>query len=184
MELVRRRGPGGSLPALLDRPFFNDFDRLFDSLMPMPWFALGSGSSPAAMSPAVDVLDEDGQLVVRADLPGVDPDSLTVEAENGYLKISATRSSNNEQRRGGYVRLERSFGSFQRTLRLPEGVDPQSINAAYRDGVLEVRIPSGQSIAAQATRIPIEGVAAAQIVDSEATETDAADAVSSSSSDS
>lgn len=172
MELVRRRGPAESLPALLDRPFFNDFDQLFDSLMPMPipWFLLDSRQAQR-LTPAVDVLEQDGQLVVHADLPGVDPDSLKVEAENGYLKISAQRSSQNEERRGGYVRLERSFGSFQRTLQLPDGVDPTEINASYRDGVLEIRMPSARAAVQTATRIPIEGVQASQVLEGEATET-------------
>ncbi len=79
--------------------------------------------------------------MLRVDLPGVKDDDVKVELDDHVLTISGQRSSENEQRGDGYRRVERSFGSFSRSLRLPDGVDPEQIHASFERGVLEVTIP-------------------------------------------
>jgi HSP20 family protein len=91
--------------------------------------------------PALDVLEEGEEYVLRADLPGVGDDDVKVEVEEGVLTIAGKRQSGHEERKDGYHRVERFSGSFSRRLTLPEGVDPESIKAHFERGVLEVRIP-------------------------------------------
>jgi HSP20 family protein len=91
--------------------------------------------------PAVDLVEEEGDYVLRADLPGVSEKDVKVELEDGVLEISGERSSEREERKEGYHRIERASGRFSRSLTLPEGVDPESIRAHFDNGVLEVRVP-------------------------------------------
>jgi HSP20 family protein len=92
-------------------------------------------------TPAVDVVRDDGHLVVRADVPGIKPEEITVEAANGYLTVSGKHEESEETTEESYVRRERRYGAFTRRLGLPEGVDPKKIKASVHDGVLEVVIP-------------------------------------------
>jgi HSP20 family protein len=91
--------------------------------------------------PAVDLVEEGDHYVLRADLPGVSQDELKVELEDNVLTLSGERKSEHEERKDGYYRIERASGSFSRSLTLPEGVDPDAIQARFERGVLEVRIP-------------------------------------------
>ena len=91
----------------------------------------------------VDELRENGTLVVRAELPGIDPDKDTeLTVQNGMLHIRAERREEEETEENGYVRHETHYGSFFRTLPLPAGVSEADVEASYKDGVLEVRVPA------------------------------------------
>jgi HSP20 family protein len=93
--------------------------------------------------PAVEVLERDGQLVVRADVPGLEPDQIRVELQDGQLVISGERTQEREEREeGGIYRTERSYGSFRRVIALPEGVDLDRATANFENGVLEVTMPA------------------------------------------
>ena len=89
----------------------------------------------------MDLIEEDDDFVLRADLPGVDEDAVTVELEDNVLTIAGYRKSEHEDRKDGYYRIERASGAFSRSLTLPEGTDPETINANFKKGVLEVRVP-------------------------------------------
>ena len=91
--------------------------------------------------PAMDLVEEGGEYVLRADLPGLDEQDVKIELDERLLTISGERSSRQEERREGYYRYERASGSFSRSLTVPEGVDPEAIRASFEKGVLEVRIP-------------------------------------------
>ncbi|MDQ2895974.1 MAG: Hsp20/alpha crystallin family protein [Actinomycetota bacterium] len=92
-------------------------------------------------TPAVDVLENETDYTLRADLPGLSEKDVAIEVENDVLTIAGERRSEHEERTGGYYRLERSSGSFRRSLQVPEGVDPGAIIAQFENGVLEVTIP-------------------------------------------
>jgi len=113
------------------------------------------GDAPTRWAPALDVLQEDGDIVVRAELPGVKPDDVDITLHNGVLTISGERKAE-EQREGSshYVR-ERRFGSFRRSMTLPQGVNESSISARFDGGVLEVRV-SGAAAVQEPKRIQIE----------------------------
>jgi HSP20 family protein len=98
-------------------------------------------SSRAAWVPQVEVLQRGDNLVVRADLPGLRPEDVRVDVDNGALTISGERSYQTEDENEGLYHSERVYGSFIRTIPLPQGVNPEDVQARVADGVLEVTIP-------------------------------------------
>ncbi len=103
--------------------------------------ATGNGAGSSRWVPAMDLVEESDHFVLRADLPGIDEDAVSVEVEDNVLTVSGKRTSEHEDRKEGYHRIERAFGSFSRSLTLPEGIDAEGIEASFRNGVLEVRVP-------------------------------------------
>jgi HSP20 family protein len=91
--------------------------------------------------PAMDLVETQDHFVVRADLPGVTEEDISIELEDNVLTISGERKLEEKAEKEGYFRVERSFGRFARTLTLPDGVDAEAIDAQFDSGVLEVRIP-------------------------------------------
>ena len=110
----------------------------------------------AEWAPAIDVVQEDGDLVVRAELPGVKLEDVDMTVHRGVLTISGEREEQRDEERGGYLVRERRSGSFRRTLQLPEGIDEDSIRARFENGVLEVTIQGGAA-AQGPKRIEVEG---------------------------
>lgn len=108
------------------------FDRLFGEL--------GDGHG-ATWTPAIDVVRDNGNLVVRADVPGIKPDEVKVEVEDDILTVSGSHEETKEQKEKDYLRRERRYGSFTRSLALPAGVEAKKIKAKTHDGVVEVTIP-------------------------------------------
>ena len=108
-----------------------DFDRLFE----------GTSRSAGRWMPRVDVLDQDNALLVRTEVPGVDPESIDVTVEGGALTVKGGRSFTNEENRDNYHRKEIFEGSFERTILLPDGVDAEAVTATSKDGILEISIP-------------------------------------------
>ena len=123
--------------ALLMRPepFSNEVNRLFNTL-----FDAGERSAQR-WTPAMDLVEEEDHFLLRADLPGLAEEDVSIEVQDNTLTVSGERKSEEEQRARGWYRVERSFGRFSRSLTLPEGVDADAISAAFDKGVLEVRIP-------------------------------------------
>jgi HSP20 family protein len=128
-----------------------DFNRLFDSFFGRRDSATASGTG--RWVPAMDLVETDDSLVLRADLPGMDREDIDVEVKDGALTISGERKSEHETQREGYHRVERSFGRFSRSLGLPRGIDAGSVKASFDRGVLEVRMPKPEE--RKATRIEI-----------------------------
>jgi HSP20 family protein len=116
-----------------------EMNRLFGTVFDNP--AGGNGSIARRWIPAMDLVEEDGRYVLRADLPGLAEQDVSVELEDNVLTVSGERKSEHEDRKDGYYRIERASGSFSRSLTLPEGIDPESIQAQFDNGVLEVTIP-------------------------------------------
>lgn len=105
----------------------------------------------------VEEVQEDGNLVVRAELPGIDPDKdVEVSVSDGVLHVVARREERSEKKgEKGRVRSEFRYGELRRDLALPKGVDQGAIKAGYKDGILEVRIPWPAEVEASATKIPV-----------------------------
>lgn len=96
--------------------------------------------------PAVDVLAREGNLVVRVELPGVDPaKDIRVSTEKGELTIHGERRHEEEVEEGNYYRMEGSYGAFERRIPIPDGIDEGAITATYADGVLEVVVPEAMA---------------------------------------
>jgi HSP20 family protein len=130
------------------------FDEAFGSLVRSG--KRQQGEAPSQWAPALDVLQEDGDIVVRAELPGVKQDDVDITYQNGVLTISGVRKAEHEKEGSGYYVRERRYGSFRRSMSLPEGTDESAITARFQDGVLEVRV-AGAAAVREPKRIQIEG---------------------------
>jgi HSP20 family protein len=149
----------------------SEMNRLFNTFFEPAAGGNGSGAVLRRWSPAMDLVETDDNFVLRADLPGVAEDDVKIELEDNVLTVSGERKASHEENKAGYYRVERSYGSFARTLTLPEGVDADSINASFDKGVLEVKIPKPEPRKPRKVAIAV-GTDAPTI---EAAETDAAD---------
>jgi len=136
------------LPAVLDdmeRMMSHFVRRPFAGFDAMPFRGLMSELGTIGMSPAVDVFEESGSIVVKAELPGLKSKDIEVKLVENTLEISGEKKTEEKIDRRDYLKVERSYGRFSRTLRLPEGLDAEHVTAKFTDGLLEVRIPRIES---------------------------------------
>ena len=140
----------------------SEVNRLFDTFFSgRP----GDGGAMRRWVPAMDLLATDEHLVLRADLPGLDREDVNVEIKDGVLTVSGERKAEREERGRDFYRAERAFGSFSRSLALPEHVDAEKISADFDKGVLEIRIPKPEERKPQRVKIgskSVEGTATEQ----------------------
>jgi HSP20 family protein len=115
-------------------PFSNEVNRLFNTL-------LSPEGRTQRWTPAMDLVEAGDHYVLRADLPGMSEDDVSIEIHDNVLTISGERRDEHEEKREGWNRVERSFGSFSRSLTLPEGVDPDAVAAEFDKGVLSITVP-------------------------------------------
>ena len=130
MSLVRYE------PVNLFDQFNHEINRLFSSSYGLP-----AANEERNWAPAVDIREEDDRFLLIADIPGVKREDVEVTLEEGVLTIKGERHTRNEETREGFHRKERVHGTFMRQFTLPDTVNPDSINAAINDGVLEIGIP-------------------------------------------
>jgi HSP20 family protein len=123
----------------------SEMNRLFQSFFDTPSTSGGgNGGNAGALRrwhPPMDLVETEDHFVLKADLPGVDENDVKVELEDSVLTIAGERRHEEEVKSGGYYRLERATGVFSRSLTLPEGINPDAVQASFDKGVLEVRIP-------------------------------------------
>jgi HSP20 family protein len=138
MAIVRWE-PFRDLVSLQDR-----MNRLFDESF--RGATRGAGDDDWALggswAPAVDIYEQDGNIVLKAELPGVDPKDVDVRVENNVLTLRGERKLDNEVKRENYHRVERSYGAFSRSFTLPNVIDTEKIKAEYKDGVLRMTLPT------------------------------------------
>jgi HSP20 family protein len=115
--------------------FQTDINRVFDT------FFGGANGASRRWVPPMDLVETDDQLVLKADLPGLERDDVNVEIKDGVLTVSGERKAEHEETKNGYHRVERAYGGFSRSLALPRGVDAEQVQAEFDKGVLEVLIP-------------------------------------------
>lgn len=124
---LTRWDPFGELADLRTR-----FERMFDEIAP--------GREHAWM-PAIDVVRDNGNLVLHADIPGIKPEEVKIEIEDDILTVSGEHEEHKEEKDKDFIRRERRYGSFRRSMAIPAGVEAKKIKAKTHDGVLEVTIP-------------------------------------------
>jgi HSP20 family protein len=117
----------------------NEMNRLFGTVFDAP--ASGNGGTLRRWMPAMDLIETTDHFVLRADLPGMSEEDVNIEVEDRVLTVSGERKVEHTDSKEGYFRVERAFGSFSRSLTLPEGVNPEAVSASFDRGVLEVEIP-------------------------------------------
>ena len=142
-----------------------EMNRLFTSLFDSPTRP-ASGDTTRRWIPAIDLVESGDQYVLHADLPGLSEQDINVELESGVLKISGERKSESTAEKGGYRRIERSYGSFSRSLTLPDGVNPDAVEASFDKGVLEVKIPKPEQIKPRKVTISVGAGAEDQAAES------------------
>lgn len=121
-----------------------DFDRLFEGRPANRW------------TPRVDVFDQDNALMVRSEVPGIDPASIEITVEGGTLSIKGERGFAAADTDTSYHRKEIFEGSFERTILLPDGIDPAGVTASSKDGILEISIPKKAEILPRKVSVEIQ----------------------------
>jgi HSP20 family protein len=111
---------------------------------------------------AVDTRVEEGKFLVHADLPGIDPKDIDVKVVGNVLTIKGSREEKRESKKADYVRREIRYGSFERSIPLPEGIKAEDLKATYRDGVLELSAPMPKEAIPKEVKIEVEGPAASE----------------------
>lgn len=129
----------------------------------MRHFTREPGRSDLPWAPALDAFEEGGTTVIRLELAGVKPDDIDVHVDDGVLVIAGERREDRDVEEGGWIRRERSMGRFERSMRLPRGVDAEQIAARVEHGVLEVRVPKPAE--PQVRKVEIEGAGSERTID-------------------
>jgi HSP20 family protein len=119
-------------------PNMRFFDRFFDD------FGLPELSSDKQWLPTIDVSETDDHVIVRAEVPGMDKKDINITMSDGLLTIQGEKKQEKEEEKENYRFVERHYGSFSRSLRIPNGVDADKIDASYKDGVLKVAVPKSE----------------------------------------
>ena len=119
----------------------NEMNRLFNTFFDPSAPTGRANGTTRRWLPPMDLVETPDHYVLRADLPGLSDGDVNVQLEDNVLTISGQRKAEHEDQQEGYYRLERAFGAFSRSLTLPDGVDPDGVQAQFDRGVLEIRIP-------------------------------------------
>src|SRR5271154_7521937 len=131
------------------------FGRVFNELFERA----GQESNLTTWAPAVDIFENEHELVVKADLPDVDPKALDIRVENNLLTIRGERKFEKKSTEGNYLRVERAYGSFARSFSLANTVNSEAIKADYRDGVLSLSIPKREEAKPKQIKVSVGGPA-------------------------
>jgi len=137
----------------------NELSRLMNGLFE------GNGRTTQTWVPTLDAWETEDALVYAFDLPGVPQDSISVEAEDNLLTVTASREQSSEISREHYHRVERRHGTFSRTVGLPQGVSEDAIKASYKDGVLEIRVPKPEQVKPRKIEVGFTDPASSETID-------------------
>jgi HSP20 family protein len=122
--------------------FGNFFDKDFEKLIPA-----------SAWNPSVDIFENDNEVVVKAELPGMTAKDIDVKLENNILTLKGERHFEKEAKEENYHRIEREYGTFSRTFALPTAVDGEKVTAEYKDGVLKIVLPKREEKKAKPIKV-------------------------------
>ena len=146
----RDANPFTSLQREIDR-LFDDFSRGFPTVSSFPAF------TTPPLTPSMDVTETDKEIEVTAELPGLEEKDVQINVADGVLTIKGEKKAEKEEKDKNYWMVERSYGSFARSLELPAGVDPDAIKASISKGVLKVSVP--KSAPAQVKKVEVKAAA-------------------------
>ncbi len=129
----------------------DDMDRLFET-----FFGQHPEDREGFWAPILDIEESNGNIVVKAEIPGMEKDEIKVSVRNNMLSISGERKQEIETKDKTFHRIERSYGKFSRTITLPSEVDADKIKAAYKDGVLNITLPKPESMKPKQIEVEIK----------------------------
>jgi len=145
MSLVRW-SPRAELESFTRDPFFGRFLDLFGDEF--------AGSGDRTWYPAMDLVEEKDKLVVHLELPGIDAKNVRIDLQHDTLVVQGERQEDREDGKGKYLKREHIYGSFQRSIRLPYGVQADKVKAQYKDGIMTITLPKAEEFVGR--QIPIE----------------------------
>ena len=141
---------------------FKEMDELqsrFAKLFGLTPARIGNGGEElmtiSEWAPSVDIIEDEKEYLVKADLPEVKKDEVKVTVENGVLTITGERKMEKEEKDKKYHRVERSYGNFLRSFTLPDGADGTKVNAEFKDGVLKVHLPKSEKAKPKAIEVKV-----------------------------
>jgi len=134
LQLVPRRSNWLSLMPDIDL-----FDRMFDD-----WNVPSLWSEERVVVPAFDISETEKEYVISGEIPGIEPKDLEVTLNDGVLTVKGEKKQESEEKEENYHRVERHYGSFQRSFRLPENIKRDDLDASYKDGILKLTLPKSE----------------------------------------
>jgi len=141
-----------------DNPFYSlqrSINQVFDNFL-----FEGFGRSPFSLltsfSPRLDVSETDKEFHITAELPGIDEKDVEISLSDNFLTLKGEKKDENQQKRKDYYRMERSYGMFERTIPIPEGIDSNKVEASFKKGLLTVTLPKTAEYQKERKRIPIK----------------------------
>jgi HSP20 family protein len=142
---------------------FEEMERRFEDLIRRPfshmepsWWPRFRMPEMEELSPRVDIFEEGDNFVVKAEVPGLKKEEIEVNLTDDMITISGEKKKEEKVEKKDYYRMERSYGSFTRSFRLPKGVQTDKAKATFKDGVLEVKVPKTEEAKKKEKKVPIE----------------------------
>jgi HSP20 family protein len=155
-EIVKIEPTKAPLPFEEMEKWFEDFFRRPFSLMRPSWFPRLRMPEIEEVAPSVDVFEEGDDVVVKAELPGMSKENIDVKITDDIVTISGEKKKEEKVEKKDYHRMERSYGSFTRSFRLPSEVQTDKATAKFKEGVLEVRIPKTEEAKKKEKKVLVE----------------------------
>ena len=150
MVIVRWLDPFRDLSAIQER-----MNQIFEDALARSR-GREEGLRTGMWTPAVDIYENNDSVVVKAELPGVERDQISVEVKDGILTLRGERKFEKEVKEESYHRIERSYGNFQRSFSLPVSVEPDKVTARFKDGVLEVILPKKEQARTKQIQVDVK----------------------------
>lgn len=156
-ELVKREPSRGVTPLEeMENLFEEMWRRPFSMLGPSPWFPRLRTTGVEEVPISLDMYEEGDQVVVKAEVPGLKKEEIEVNFSEDVLTITGEKRKEEKVENKDYYRLERSYGTFSRSIRLPFDVQSDKASASFKDGVLEVRVPKSEESKQKTRKITIQ----------------------------
>lgn len=133
----------------------SEMNRLFDNFF-TGWPEPREGLLEGKWTPSIDVAETDDKITVTAELPGIDQKEVDIAIADDVLTLKGEKKEEKEVKEKNYHRIERSYGSFQRSVRLPAGVKADEAKAAYKDGILTITVPKIEEVKPKQIKIDVE----------------------------
>lgn len=156
MNLIRRNQKGLAWSPFRElETLQNEMERLFDFSL-SKWSNGSRGIFGDGWGPAIDLYDEKDNLVVKADLPGLSKDEIEVTIEGDSLVLKGEKKHEEKSKEKDFIREERFYGAFHRSIPLPVSIDSEKITAAYKNGVLELTLPKKEEAKPKQIRVDVK----------------------------